>query len=252
MPFALALSDARLDLTNLAGIDGQVTTSGRHTPTNLNRLLNRKYRNLRSRVSQLGLPQFLQSTAALPIPAQTAGEDWIEVPMTALSAEVVGVDVRVGNGWSKLDPLEFEQRRDPILQDGNRGLPFYLRGREAPSGVGWWMVNKAPTTSQATTIIAGSIALFPPSLGGTYKLHSVEAWADIVSDTHVFMLYEGWDEWFLNAAAMTITQRDTNKKDNYAAARDAWAAADALIVESAARLQRGGFAVPSSYGGLSL
>lgn len=252
MPFTLLLSDARNDLINISGIDGKTGANGRHSPANLNRLLNRKYRNLMSRVSQLGLPQFLESSSASPIPSQTSGEDYIELPMPALTSEVVGVDVRVSGGWQKLDPLEFEQRRDPLLQDGNRGLPFFTRGRTAPSGVGWWAINKAPKTINTTTITAGTIAIWPPTLAGTYKIHTVQSWTDLTADSNVFLLYEAWDDWFLNQAAMTICQRDKNKGDLYVQARDAWAAADALIVASAARLQRGGYTVPTDFGGINL
>lgn len=252
MPFALRLDDARGDLINLAAIDGKTGANGRHSPANLGRLLNRKYRNLRSRVSQLGLPQFLQSTAALTIPAQTAGEDYIEIPMPALTSEVVGVDVRAQGRWAKLDALEWEQRRDVAFSSFNMSLPFYMFGSAAPSGVGWWSINKAPAAVNTTAITAGTIALFPPTLAGTYKLHSVEAWTDISTDANVFLLYEAWDEWFLNAACMTICQRDKNKTDNYIAAEAAFKVADALIVAASARLQRGGFVVPSDYGGVSL
>jgi hypothetical protein len=252
MAFPLRLDDARSDLTNLAAIDGKTGANGRHSPTNLNRLLNRKYRLMRSRVSQLGLPQFLQSTAALTLPAATAGEDFIEIPMNALTSEVVGVDVLVGanpHGWGRLDPLEFEQRRDV----GNTFVNYgYAQGMQPPSGIGFWAINKAASVVNTTTITVGTIALWPTRLSGQYKLHSVESWTDISTDANVFLLYEGWDEWFLNAAAMTICQRDKNKTDQYAQARDAFNTADALIVASAARLQRGGYTTPTPYGGIIL
>lgn len=246
MAFPITLADARAALINLSSIDGKTGANGRHSPTNLNLVLNRKYRMLMSRVSQLGLPQFLESTAALTLPVQTAGEDYIEIPMPALTSEVIGVDVRVNGAWAKLDALEFEQRRDLQLQV--RNVPWYLQNR-APTGVGWWSINKAPKVVAATSITAGTIALWPPNLSGTYKLHTVQAWTDITNDTHVFMLYEAWDEWFINAAVMSVCQRDKNKADIYIQARDAFAAADALIEAQAARLQRGGYTVKTSYSG---
>lgn len=253
MAFTLLLSDARSDLVNIASIDGKTGANGRHSPTNLNRLLNRKYRLMRTRVSQLGLPQFLQSTAALTLPGQTSGEDYIEIPMNALTSEVVGVDVRVPGGfWSKLDPIEFEQRRSIGLNSLAQGIPSYLQGQQAPSGVGWWAINKAPTTVNTTTITAGTIALWPPTMSGQYKLHSVESWTDLTTDSNVFLLYEAWDEWFLNAAAMTVCQRDKNKTDIYTMAEDAFKTADDLMVKAAARLQRGGFTTPTDYCGINL
>ena len=55
MPFSLALSDARNQLIFLAGIDGKTGANARFSSTNINALLNRKYRSLRSRVAQLGV-----------------------------------------------------------------------------------------------------------------------------------------------------------------------------------------------------
>lgn len=234
----------------LAAIDGKTGANARFSPTNLNALLNRKYRALRSRVTQLGTPQFLQSTASAAIPAQTAGEDFIDLPMPAAIGEVVGVDVLTQGGipayglrWQKLDAIDFGQRRD---------IPWMTPSH----GVGFWSVHQAPVPS-GSSITAGKIAIWgTPNaysqstiLSGSYVIHSVDTWTDISADASVFMLYEAWDEWFLNAAAMTCCQRDKDKTDLYEQAKEAWMTADALIVESAARLQRGGFIVPTEYGG---
>jgi hypothetical protein len=253
MPQSLRLDDARAQLVFLAAIDGKNGANGRFSPTNLNLLLNRKYRALRSRVSQLGTPQFIQSTTAAAIPTQTAGEDFVDLPIPAAIGEVVGVDVTnqggfpaLGLRWQKLDAIEFGQRRD---------IPFMV----PTHGVGFWAVRQAPVPSGAT-ITAGKIAIWgSPNaysqstvLAGQYVIHSVDTWADITTDSNVFMIYEAWDEWFLNAAAMTCCQRDKDKSDLYAQAKEAWQVADALIVESAARLQRGGFTVPTGYLGGTL
>lgn len=250
MPQLLRLDDARSQLIFLAAIDGKNGANGRFTPANLNFLLNRKYRALRSRVSQLGTPQFIQTTATATIPAKTAGEDFIDIPMPAAIGEVVGVDVLTQGGlpslgllWQKLDAIEFGQRRDMAWMD-------------PPHGVGWWAVHQAPVPN-AGAITAGKIAIWgstnaynqSTTLAGSYVLHSVDTWTGITTDSDVFMIYEAWDEWFLNAAAMTCCQRDKNKTDLYEQAKEAWQVADSLIVESAARLQRGGFTVPTEYNG---
>lgn len=253
MPQSLRLDDARTTLVFLAAIDGKNGANGRFSPSNLNLLLNRKYRALRSRVSQLGTPQFIQSTSSATIPAQTAGEDFVDLPIPAAIGEVVGVDVQTQAGaplpglrWRKLDAIEFGQRRD-------------IQSMVPTHGVGFWAVHQAPVPS-GTSITAGKIAIWgTPNayaqstiLGGQYVIHSVDTWADITTDANVFMIYEAWDEWFLNAAAMTCCQRDKDKTDLYEQAKEAWLAADSLIVESAARLQRGGFVVPTEYGGSCL
>jgi hypothetical protein len=255
MPFALQLQDARSDLINLAGIDGKTGVNARHTTGNLNRLLNRKYRALRSRVSWAGLPHFLATTGQLSLPAAVSGEDFIEIPIPAASEEVVGVDVTtLGGRWGSLDPLGWEQRRD-VTDAAYFFTPFALRGQtlpQAPRGVGWWAVNKAPAAVQATTISGGTVAIWPTQMTGRYQLFSAQGWTDITTDTHVFVLYEAWDEWLLNAAAMAVCQRDRQKQDNYNAAKDAWQVADGLISQSAARLQRGGYSETTPYGGFNL
>lgn len=238
MPIALTLLDARTEVIHLASIDGKTGANARHSPTRINAIVNRKYRALRSRVSQLGYPQFLVPGAITALPARTAGEDYIEVVLPGDVAEVAGVDVRVRNEWQKLDPIEYGQRRDaPTMR--------------APSGVGFWSILQAPVPV-TNAITAGRVMIWPHTLTGSYQVDTVAAWSDITADANVFMLYEGWDEWLLNAAAMVVAQRDGNKKGNYETARDAWLAADALVVAGAARLQRGGHTDRSPYGGLDL
>lgn len=247
MPISLRLDDARNQLIFLAGIDGKTGANGRFSTTNLNLLLNRKYRALRSRVAQLGPAPFVLSSSAAAIPALTSGEDYSELSIPAGFAEVVGVDVLTSRSprWEKLDPLEFGQRRD-----GSRICT------ESP---GFWAIIKAPVPS-TTSITAGTIAVWgaydaygtPRPLAGSYKIHSVDVWNDIATDAHVFMLYEAWDEWFLNAAAMACCQRDKNKSDLYEQAKEAWGVADALIVQSARRLQRSGASTPTPYSSVRL
>lgn len=251
MPISLRLDEARNQLIFLAGIDGKTGANARYSTTNLNALVNRKYRELRSRVSRLGMPHFVQTSAAAPIPVLTTGEDFSDIPMPAGIGDVIGIDVQTNRGygglrWQKLDGLDFSQRRD-------------IQNLEPEHGVGFWAVHQAPVPS-GTAITAGKIAVwgaptyYSPgnALAGNYVLHSVDVWADITVDANVFMLYEGWDEWFLNAAAMTCCQRDKDKRDLYEQAKEAWQAADALIVTAASRLQRTGHVSPTPYGGICL
>jgi hypothetical protein len=260
MPFALALSDARDDLIALASIDGKTGANARHTTARLNRILNRKYRALRSRVSWAGLPHFVVSTGPLTMPAIATNEDFIELPMPAATEEVVGVDVRTGSGdsWSMLDPLGLEQRRDAegFAFNDSSGFSSRIIGTQGvispPHGVGWWTMLRPPVAVQSATITAGAVAITPRTLSGQYQLLSVQGWTDITVDAHVFVLYEGWDEWLLNAACMAICQRDRAKSDVYRAAADAWGIADDLVSKSAGRLQRGGAYEVTPYRGVNL
>jgi len=152
--------------------------------------------------------------------------------------ELAGVDVRVNGEWEQLDPIEFNQRRD-----GNVAI--------APNGIGFWSIIEASVPS-TNSITAGKIAVWPKNLQGSYRLYSVTAWTDITSDTHVFMLYEGWESWLLNKAAMVICTRDKNKRGIYDDLRDQWLIADSIIEQGAQRFQRGGATSPTSYGNIEL
>jgi hypothetical protein len=242
MPFPITLDDALAQLTFLAGIDGKTGANARFSPANLKALLNRKYRALRSRVAQLRVQGFVLSSTATAIPALLSGEDFSEITLPSAFVEVIGVDVLTSRcpKWEELDPIEFGQRRDPQYLDTT-----------AP---GFWSILKAPVPS-TTSITAGTLAAWGrcgEALAGSYKIHYINAWADITDETHVFMLYEAWDEWFLNAAAMTCCQRDKNKSDLYEQAKEAWGVADALIVQSAARIQRNGSSSPRPYSAVRL
>lgn len=241
MSFALALSDADAELIHLAAIDGKTGASGRHGQTRRYSVLNRAYRELRSRVSQLGYPQFITRGSVTPLPGRASGEDFIEVDLPVGTGEVGGVDVlggSTGSLWARLDPLEHDQRRE-----GNRMQP--------PGGVGFWSIIQAPAPS-TTSISVGKIGLWPYTLSGSYRINTVNSWTAITDGTHVFMLFDAWDSWLLTKAAMYVTTRDTNKRGAYDDLKDQWLAADALVVAGAARLQRGGHFTPTPYGGISL
>lgn len=238
MSLSLALSEVRTEVIHIAGIDGKTGSDGRHSTTRLNSVINRKYRALRSRVSQLGYPQFLVPGAITAMPARASGEDFIEIAIPANTAEVCGVDVKVTTEWKRLDPTDFGQRRD-----APNAVP--------PSGVGFWAISEAAVPS-TTTITAGKLAVWPATLAGSYRMYTVASWTPITTDTHVFLLYEAWDDWLINASAMAVAGRDKNKRENYDIAERAWLAADALVVAGAARYQRGGHTEVSSYQGICL
>lgn len=245
MPYSLRLDDARSQVIFLAAIDGKTGANGRFSTTNLNLLLNRKYRALRAAAADAGSPQFTQSTSPASIPSPTGGEDFSLISMPALTQEVMGVDVKTSNSskWGKLDGIEFGQRRS-------------VGSMCAPHGVGWWSVVSAPSAVAASSITAGGIALwandFPCPLSGQYVLVTADAWTNITTDAHVFVMYDGWEDWLLNACVMACCQRDKNKSDIYLSALEAWKIADAQVSRTANRLQRSGGAPKTPYGGIVL
>lgn len=247
MAFSLSVANARTELTYIAAIDGKSGANGRHSSTRLDAVLNRVYRMLQSRAYQLGLPHGLsESTGTLGSPV--SGEDYISLTIPDAAAEIVGLDVKTGATFEKLDPLVWEQRRDVFLHGQHR---VYHLGVQPEHGVGFWAIRKGASVSDAT-LTQGALAVWPKSLTGkSYALYYASQ-AGELSDTDVFLLHDGWDEWLLNRAAMVVCQRDSNKRTNYDTAREAWLAADALLESQAARVNRAGKISPTPYGGICL
>jgi hypothetical protein len=236
--FSLALSDARTELIHLSGIDGQTGTSGRHSPTRLNAVLNRSYRELLARAGTLGIEHGRQAATGT-LGSAVTGEDFINLDIPSTSADVIGVDVIDGTTQSKLDPLAWEQRRD---------VPYLC----PPNGVGWWALRNGPSVS-GSTLTQGSLAIFPTTLAGySYTLYTVKQWPGITSDSDIFLLHDGWDQWLINRAVMQVAQRDTNKRSNWDTANAAWVNADAVLMSQARRLNRSGVIIPTAYRGVSL
>jgi hypothetical protein len=169
-----------------------------------------------------------------------SGEDFIDLPIPSSSADVIGVDVLDGDTWSELDPIVWHQRRDVKCRV------------DPPHGTGWWTLRNGPSVS-GSTLTQGSLAIFPTRLAGySYTLYSVKQWPGISSDTDVFLLHDGWDQWLINRAVMQVAQRDTNKRGNWDTANAAWVNADAILMSQARRLQRSGVIVPTAYRGVAL
>jgi hypothetical protein len=246
--FALTLADADAELIHIAAIDGKTGANGRHSSTRRYALLNRAYRLLMSRSGQLGLPHGL-ANATGTLGTALAAEDFISLDIPATAAEVTGVDVRGalhGNTWDKLDPLDWEQRRD-VYVDRTGGA--FCAGLEPEHGVGFWATRLGPSVD-TTALTQGKLAIWPLRIAGkSYTLHYVKQWPGITDATHVFLCHDGWDEWFINRAAMAVCQRDTNKKDNYDTAYLAWQLADADLEKQARRINRSGVIIPTPYEG---
>lgn len=249
MAYTLDLDTARTKLIYLAAIDGKTGANGRHSPTNLGRVLNWTYRELLSRAGTLGLPHGLTSSTGT-LGSVAAGEEYISLDVPNGAAEVVGVDV-LAPDWNKLDPIEWGQRRD-IAPPFGQVRDFRFGGLQPAHGLGFWAIREGASVS-GSTLTAAKLAIFPQSLAGkSYELFQVKQWTEITTGTDVFLLHEGWESWLLNKAAMYVTQRDTNKRTNYDTAKDAWSVADALLDDQARRMNRSGGGEPTPYMGINL
>lgn len=226
MSDTITLGDLATALTFEAGIDGQTGTNGRHPlATFVYPLLNRVYCQLRSLVSQNGEDFFRTPGTATALPTQQSGEDWIQLPWPAGAAEIISVDVQLASKWYELVRGSWSQRR--VFPGANRC--------ESP---GEWTVLSMPQPSTTTTT-TGNIVVWPPTLSGNYKIDYLPLWTPITDATYVFVVFPDWVEWILAAAGMVICQRDNNKKDAYAIARDRRADAEERIIRHCRRSKRG-------------
>jgi hypothetical protein len=208
-----------------AGIDGKTGANARHTLARLYELINRQYKQLRSIVTANGEEFFRVRGTATALPARTAGEDYLSVPWPTAASEIVSVDVQLGAYWYELTQSTRRQWR--VWPGANR-----------PESPGEWSTISMPQ-STTTTVTVGAIAIWPYTLTGNYSIDYVPHWVPITNTAHVFVLFPHWEEWLLCSCAMVITQRDNNKRDTYAAARDRKAEAQAQIIAHCRRSKRG-------------
>lgn len=228
-----------------AGIDGQVTTTGRHSFANLTNLFNETWDSLLALAALNGQTEATAVTneAGTAVPAALNNEDFSIVPWPATAIDILGVDVFTGSsqeGWIDLDPIKFANRRSVKLQQGR---------------LGFWAIKKLPIEAGAG-VTAGEIALFDSRVlaGMLHKIYFREAWLPISSANTTFTIlgYPDWFQWAQNAMVQIITKRDTNKKDTFQAATLLKNEAEARIRDSAKRRQLAGPTVPMRRDGMEL
>lgn len=227
MADSITLDEVITQLVFETGIDGQTTASGRHpNDTWLAPLVNRCYKELRSLVSHNGEDFFRTSTASTAIPNRESGEDWIALTWPTDAAEVVGIDVQIGGCWYELTKGSWAQRR--VFPGANR-----------PESPGEWAVKTMPQPS-AATVTTAEIAIWPPTLTGNYKISYLPHWTSVVSGTgNVLVIFPDWLEWLLCKAALSIYQRDNNKKQSLEIVQMRLARAQGQIIAHARRHLRG-------------
>lgn len=222
-----------------AGIFGQTGASGRHPTATLDEMINRYIEAVRSLVRTEGGPQFQKLGDIADIPAATANEDFIAVPWPDDAEEVTGVDV-LSSGcpeWRALDDADWEQRR---------ALNFSLNYPQG--GVGWWAVKDMPEARGSTTVDAGTLALFPSDLSGSYRISYVEQFTPLSDDTHKWVCHADWATWVVASCVMEISQGDNNKRKNYEKAEASLNRAQ-LRIENASGRAGPGCVVPTRVGG---
>jgi hypothetical protein len=228
MSDVITLGDLDTELVFEAAIDGKTGANARHIPARRYSLLNRVYKQLRSLVSHNGEEFFRAPGTPSAIPARAVGEDWIELPWPTHASEIIGVDVQLSGEWDELSHGSWSQRR-VFPGSGRRNCP------------GEWTTLSMPQPDPVapTTVTAGKIVIWPPTLGGNVKIDTLPKWAALTDPTHVFVVFPDWVEWILAGSAMVITQRDNDRHNTFLAAKDRKAEAERRILLHCRRSKRG-------------
>lgn len=240
---SISLGTLRGSVIYEASIDGQTGANGRHSPTQLNALINRFCREARKIGADAGPPWYQQLGAITPIPAGVANEDFIELPFPTNALEILGVDVQASQGagstkWKELDPSDWGQRR---LLNTDHTAP--------EGGVGWWCIESMAEARDASSVTGGQIAVFPNTLSGSYRITYREQFTDMTQDSSLFVGLVPMFTWVINRCVMVITKRDNNKKSAFAAAQAEVQQAHADILQAAKRTRQGGAVIPKRIGG---
>jgi hypothetical protein len=209
-----------------AGIDGKTGSNARHVPARLYDLINRQYKQLRSIVTANGEEFFRTTGTVAALPVRLAGDDFISVPWPTAASEIVCVDVYSGGEWREL------------TQSSRRQWRVWPGSGNRPDSPGEWSTRSMPQAT-AATVTVGAIAIWPPSLGGSYAIDYVPHWVPITDPAHVFVLFPHWEEWLLCSCVMVISQRDNNKRNMFVDARDRKAEAQGQIIAHCRRSKRG-------------
>lgn len=224
MSDTITLGDFVTELIYEAGVDGKTGPNARHETARIYAVVNRVYKRLRSLVSRVGEDFFRVPGTATNTPSRAAGEDWIELVWPSDATEIIGVDILYQGEWKDLSRGSFAARR--IFPGGRAG------------SVGEWSVLGQPQPS-TTTVTAGKLIIWPHNLTGQHKIHYLPKWTPITDSTHVLVMFPDWYEYMLAGCTMVLVQRDVNKKDTFAIAKERYQLAEGAIVAHARRSKRG-------------
>ena len=188
--------------------------TSRHPDSDIRQLINDSWQTLRELVTEHGSPLFLKATSgtmtagaivpdASGAPNLEAGFGTINLPADCL--RVHGVDVEVNGQLLPLEPLPFNSRDDWQDWWGNNRT-------DAPFGFVVYDIGQESTT----TVAAGKIALLPaPDEPYSYTIWYLPHWVDISTDSHVFNVYAGWEQWLIWDVVIKIAGRDNDSRNTY-------------------------------------
>lgn len=203
MARTITIANLVSDIRYQADIEGQ---TDRHSDSQLKRLVNESFQELKELLSDKGYPFFLKAESGqmtsgefTPDSSETtiqAAFGTIDFPADAM--RIYGVDITYQGRRIGLEPVDFTQRND--IQDVNGSL-----SNARPKGFYVYNIGAGSGTSTDT----GKIALMPaPQSTYDYTIYYLPYHVDITTDTHVFHVIAGMDTWVKWDVVIKVWQRD--------------------------------------------
>jgi hypothetical protein len=215
---SVTVAQAQADVEFLGDFGGLVATDGRHTPTEIRRQLNLSEQSLRSLITSLGYPFFIESQAPanLPVTAAVAGEEYAEINWPSGADEVHAIHVNAPGTGGRFLPIE--------------SIDWGSRRVHARCGPPVWCLRKLPHATGAA-MTDGKIQILPIPTGGQYVIDYIPAYTFVSGDSDVFVGLPDWHRWrVLDAIVGVLGIRDGDSEG-----RAQWAAQEREKVEQRIR-----------------
>lgn len=183
----VTLIQLRTDIA--AQCDFSTSSTGRYTPTLLNRIINQSIQRFRERISNEGMTHFLVPASGTLPPNPTSTYAFQTLDLSALSPSVVrtyGVDIAIGGVVRSLAHRPFTERNEYTLGPTMTGTP-----------IAWAHFQTR------------SIAIMPaPDASYPYTVWYLPVLADLVNDSDTFDGVAGWEVWVLWDCVCQLIARD--------------------------------------------
>jgi hypothetical protein len=187
MSRTVSLLQLRTDIADQC--DFSTSTSGRYTPTLLNRLINQSIQRFRERISATGSTRFLVSATGSIARGTTGTYAFQTLDLSALSPSVVrvyGLDITVGGRVVTLAHRPFAEHNEFITDQTMTGQP-----------IAW-----AEFQTRSLAILPAPDATYP------YTVWYLPVLADLVGDGDTFDGVAGWEVWVMWDCVCQLIARD--------------------------------------------
>jgi hypothetical protein len=233
------LAQLRAEVRYLGDAEG---LTARHPDADLTRRINAAVRAYRALVTANGLPYFIETTAAATLAGtQVSGEQYSEVPFPSTAEQILGVDVSSGvssDDWYPLQVITWQARRNARWGYQHGGAPAFFAIRRVPQA----------DPSDLDAVLAGVLALFPYSDQGSYKVHYLPSYVDMVADADLFVALPEACDWVVWHVVCDLAARDDDQRETAQLALMKKQECEARLLASVGRVQSAGPILPRRRG----